>query len=347
MPILRAVDKVPGGLMIIPLLLGVLFNTFVPGALEIGGFTQALFKDGAMAVIGLFLVCMGAQLPLKAAAPVAEKGFAILIGKLLAAVAVGLLTGFVMPGGTLWTLTPLAIVAAMSNSNTGLYAALTQEFGNKTDRGAVAVISLNDGPFLTLVVLGAAGMANIPLLSFVAVLAPIIIGFVLGNLDPEMRSFLKKGERLLIPFFAFPLGASISLPDVVEAGPPGILLGLFTVAFSGGGAVLLLWLVHVVRRRPKTRRNVISGAAESSTAGAAVATPAVVAAADPAYEALKNVATVQVAGSVVTTAVLTPIVTVLIHRWQTKRGVDPYQEYDDPALNGSSTDDAAEELQTS
>lgn len=345
MRILRTVEKIPGGLMIVPLLLGVLFNTFAPGALEIGGFTQALFKDGAMAIIGLFLVCMGAQLPLKAAAPVAEKGFAILIGKLLAAVVVGLFAGLVMPDGTLWTLTPLAIVAAMSNSNTGLYAALTQEFGNRTDRGAVAVISLNDGPFLTLVVLGAAGMANIPLLAFVAVLAPIIIGFILGNLDPEMRAFLKKGERLLIPFFAFPLGANISLPDVLEAGLPGILLGLFTVVLSGGGAVLLLWLVHVIRRRPKARRNLVSGAAESSTAGAAVATPAVVAAADPAYEALLEVATVQVAGSVVTTAILTPIVTVLLYRWQMKRGVDPYQEYDDPALNGAPADEA-EELQT-
>lgn len=335
MKILARVEKIPGGLMIVPLLLGALLNTLAPGALDIGGFTEALFKDGAMAVIGVFLVCMGAQLPVRAAAPVAEKGFAILIGKLLAAILVGIVAGVFMPDGTLWTLTPLAIVAAMSNSNTGLYAALTQEFGNKTDRGAVAVICLNDGPFLTLLVLGAAGMANIPLLSFVAVLAPVFLGFVLGNLDPDIRTFLKSGEKLLIPFFAFPLGAGINFRDIASAGPSGILLGFFTLLLSGGFAVLLLWLVQVLSRRPKTRRNLISGVAESSTAGAAVATPAVVAAADPSMNSIVETATVQVAGSVVITALLTPVVTALFYRWQMKRGIDPAHEYEDPALSGA------------
>ncbi|MFI7480943.1 2-keto-3-deoxygluconate permease [Kocuria sp. M1R5S2] len=331
MPIFRLVQRVPGGLMIIPLLLGATINTFWPQVLEIGGFTQAVYKDGALAIIGVFLVCMGGQLSFKATGPVVQKGFAILIGKLLAGVAVGLVAGFLMPDGTLWTLTPLAIVAAMTNSNGGLYAALTSEFGNKTDRGAIAVISLNDGPFLTLVVLGAAGLATIPILAFVAVLVPIVIGFILGNIDPEMREFLKKGEKLLIPFFAFPLGANIDFNAIVVAGPPGILLGIFTVVISGGGAMLFLHLLNVAKRRPKSRRNLISGAAESSTAGAAVATPAVVAAADPAFLQILDIATAQVAGSVVTTAILTPLLTVLIYRWQMKRGIDPENEYPDLA----------------
>lgn len=37
MPILKMVRKVPGGLMIIPLLLGALINTVAPGLLTIGG----------------------------------------------------------------------------------------------------------------------------------------------------------------------------------------------------------------------------------------------------------------------------------------------------------------------
>jgi 2-keto-3-deoxygluconate permease len=326
MRILHYVQKVPGGLMIIPLLLGAIVNTFAPQALEIGGFSQALYKDGALAIIGAFLVCMGAQLPYKATGPVAEKGFAILIGKFLAGVIVGLIAGFFMPDGTIWALTPLAIIAAMTNSNGGLYAALTSEFGNKTDRGAIAVISLNDGPFLTLVALGAAGLAQIPVLAFVAVLVPIVVGFIMGNLDPEMRNFLKQGEKLLIPFFAFPLGAGIDFKTLIMAGPPGILLGLFTLIISGGLAMLTLHMVHVVRRRPPHRRNIISGAAESSTAGAAVATPAVVAAADPTYSQVVDMATAQVAASVVTTAVLTPMLTVLIYRWQLRRGIDPRNE---------------------
>ncbi|MGP9633269.1 2-keto-3-deoxygluconate permease [Halomonas sp. AOP43-A1-21] len=335
MRILDTIEKVPGGLMVIPLLLGAFVNTFAPGILEIGGFTQALFRDGAMAVIGVFLVCMGAQLPIKATGAVAEKGGAIMLGKLFAGVIIGLSVGFLIPGGMLLGLTPLAIIAAMTNSNGGLFLALTTEFGNKTDRGSIAVIAINDGPFLTLVVLGAAGLAQIPLLAVVAVITPILIGFVLGNLDLKLRSFLKQGEQLLIPFFAFPLGTGIDFRTLIEAGSSGVLLGALVVTISGGCAMLFLWVVQVLRRRPPKQRNLISGIAESSTAGNAVATPAVVAAADPAYQAIMEVATAQIAGAVVTTAILPPLLTVLVHRWQLRRGIDPLNEYDDPELNGT------------
>ncbi len=335
MRLLATIEKIPGGLMIVPLLLGALVNTFAPQALEIGGFTQALFKDGAAAVIGVFLVCMGAQLPVRATGPVVEKGLVILIGKYAAGAAVGLAVGWYMPDGMLWGLAPLAIIAAMTNSNGGLFLALTSEFGNKTDRSSIAVIAFNDGPFLTLVTLGAAGLAQVPTMAMVAVVVPLVIGFVLGNLDEDMRAFLQKGEKLLIPFFAFPLGTGISLTTLFEAGASGILLGVLTVLLSGGAAMGALWLVNALRRRPVQRRNMIAGAAESSTAGNAIATPAVVVAADPAYQAIAQVATAQIAAAVVTTAVLTPVLTVLVYRWQMKRGIDPSKEYDDPALNGT------------
>ncbi|OHV08336.1 2-keto-3-deoxygluconate permease [Kushneria phosphatilytica] len=342
MNILGAIEKVPGGIMVIPLLLGATVNTFLPGLLEIGGFTQALFKEGALPVIGAFLFCMGAQIPIRATGPIAEKGFAILIGKLLAGVIVALIAAFLMPSGTLLALSPLAIVAAMTNSNSGMYVALTEQFGNKTDTGAVSVISLNDGPFLTLLVLGAAGLASIPLLTFIGVVAPVLLGFILGNLDENLRRFLAPGQRILIPFFAFPLGAGIDFKTLIEAGLPGVLLGLLTLVVSGGGAMLLLALVHRIRRRPHYRRNIISGACESSTAGAAVATPAVVAAADPAYKAIEATATAQVAGSTVTTAILTPVLALLIYRWQMKRGIDPQQEFEDePMLDDSAVAEPA------
>ena len=60
------IEKVPGGMMVIPLILGAVINTLFPEALEIGGFTTALFKNGATTLIGAFLLCMGAGISIKA-----------------------------------------------------------------------------------------------------------------------------------------------------------------------------------------------------------------------------------------------------------------------------------------
>jgi 2-keto-3-deoxygluconate permease len=323
---LRYIGRLPGALMIVPLFLGAIVNTFAPAVLDIGSFTTALFKSGAPVLIGLFFMSIGAQIDVKAAVPSIEKGLALILGKYLAAVAVGLGVAFLTPEGTLWGLVPLAIIAAMSNSNGSLYVALTSQFGNKTDKGAISVLSINDGPFLTLIALGAAGLADMPLMALLAAVLPMILGFVFGNLSSIFRDFMAPGEKLIIPFAAFALGAGINFGVLFSSGTIGIALGLATVLVSGGTAILFLYLWHVIRRHPRPTRNLIAGAAEATTAGNAIATPAAVAAVDPSFLAMQDIATSQVAAAVVTTAFAAPFLVAYVNRWQRRRGISPENE---------------------
>lgn len=291
--------------MVVPLLLGALINTFAPQALEIGGFTTALFKNGANALIGAFLLCMGAGMSFKVAPKAIKKGTAITVSKFGLAVALGLIVNKFFGENGLFGLSALAVIAAMENTNGGLYAALTGEFGDETDVGAIAVISINDGPFLTMIAMGTAGLAHIPFMSLVAVIIPILIGMVLGNLDKRMKDFLTSSGHVIIPFFAFALGAGINFEMILKAGLPGILLGLMTSCLGGA--------VNILADRA-TGGTGIAGAAVSSTAGNAVATPAALALADPSLQHLAQIATPQVAASTITTALVTPILTSFVAR---------------------------------
>lgn len=323
---LRAVGRIPGALMVVPLFLGAVVNTLAPGSLEIGSFTTALFKGGAPVLIGLFFMCIGAQIDVRAALPSVEKGIVLMLAKYGAAVAVGLAVAFLTPDGNLWGLLPLAIIAAMSNSNGSLYVALTSQFGNKSDKGAISVLSVNDGPFLTLIALGAAGLAQMPLMALFAAIFPMILGFVLGNTSQIIRGFLAPGEKLIIPFAAFALGAGIDFRVLFTSGAVGILLGLSTVVISGGLAMAALILWHKIRKHPRPTRNVVAAACEATTAGNAIATPAAVAAVDPTFLAVQGTATAQVAAAVVTTAFAAPFLVAYVARRQAAMGITPENE---------------------
>ena len=309
MKIKATIEKVPGGMMVIPLILGALINTFAPQILRIGGFTTAM-ATGANAILGVFLLCMGAGMDLKAAPKSLKTGFVITLVKFGIGVAIGLIVAKFFGSNGLWGLSSLAIVAAMTNTNGGLYAALTGEFGNKSEVGAIAIISVNDGPFLTMIALGTAGIASIPLLSLLGVVLPIALGMLLGNLDKQMRDFLMKGGPMLIPFFAFALGCGLSLSMLVKAGLPGILLGVMTVVVGG--------FFNILADKASGGTGV-AGAAASSTAGNAVGTPAAVVLADPSLSAIAAIATPQIAASTITTAILVPILTTYMARRNKKK----------------------------
>ncbi|WP_097028411.1 2-keto-3-deoxygluconate permease [Clostridium peptidivorans] len=298
-PIKKTIDKIPGGMMIVPLFLGVLVNTFFPQFLKIGGFTTALFDAKASStILACFMFLIGSQINFKLAPKALKKGAILISGKFIVGAGIGIFVGKVFgPAGVLG-LSPLAILAALTNCNGGLYASLASQYGDETDVGAYALLSLKDGPFFTLVALGASGLAQIPFKALIAVLIPIVIGMILGNIDSDMRAFLGSSKLLLIPFFSFPLGAGMNLETIVKAGVPGILLGIIA-AFTGIGAYVLLKLF---------KEEPIIGLATGSTAGNAVATPAVVAAADPSLAVVATVATAQVAAACVVSAIICPFI---------------------------------------
>ena len=292
-----SIPRLPGDIMIYPMFLGLLLHSFVPEVLEMGGFTTAAVHGGN-ALVFVILLGIGVGINFRSTPRAVKCGIMILIPKLALSIAFGLLVAFFL-GDNFFGLSSLAIIGGVSFCNIALYTGIMAEYGDEAERGAAGILCFTAGPTITMIALGAAGVADISLGSLVGSLLPIVLGIVLGNLFPFVRQLMAPGVHPCIAVLGFALGCGMSLESLVAGGLSGILLaviclviGVATAAFdrlTGGSGK--------------------AGMACSTIAGTAMTTPPALAASDASYAALVPVATAQIAAAVIITALAAPLLT--------------------------------------
>ena len=318
MKLLHVVKRLPGGLMLVPLLLGVLVTTLTDGwiwkTFE-GTFTQYLWYGTAMPMLAIFLFCNGTQIKVKTAGKTLYKGIILLAAKVGSGLIIGLLLNRLTGGAGILGLSTMVIVASLTNSNGGLYAAMAGQFGDESDVGATAILAINDGPFFTMLALGVSGF-DIELTALVGCLIPILVGMLLGNLDDEIAEFCAPGTEMMIPFIAFALGSNMTFSSFFTAGPSGILLGVGCVLITG----LSGYGVYKLLRMP--RPQVAAGV--GTTAGNAVSTPAALLAAGTITAQANAVAIAQISTCTIVTAILCPILVSWLDQLERKLHPEMY-----------------------
>ncbi|QEN88984.1 2-keto-3-deoxygluconate transporter [Labrys sp. KNU-23] len=308
MKILKVIDRIPGGLMLVPLLLGALCKTFSPGAGSyLGSFTNGLIT-GTVPILAVWFFCMGATIDLRATGVVLRKSGTLLVTKIIVAwVATMVATRFIPDGGItsglFAGLSVLAITASMDMTNGGLYAAVMQQYGTKEEAGAFVLMSVESGPLVSMLILGASGVAVFEPRLFVGAVLPFLIGFALGNLDRDLRELFGRCVHPLIPFFGFALGNGIDLKVIAQSGLAGVLLGLVVIVITG--------IPLMLADRFIGGGNGTAGLAASSTAGAAIANPTLIGEMIPSFKPVVPAATALVATACLVTAILVPILTAV------------------------------------
>lgn len=295
--------RFPGDTIVVPMIIGVLINSFAPQVLQMGGFFTGMVT-GTSALVGVFLLFMGATIDIKST-PKAIKIGAVIIGtKVALSVALGLAVAFLFNDNFLG-LSSLAVISAVSVANNALYSGIVSQYDDDAIKGAVAITSLSVGPTVTMIALSSAGLASISIWSVIGSILPLIIGIVLGNISPWFKQTLSAGVTPCIIVVGFALGCGMSIEQLFQGGASGVLLGLITVFVVGGITVLMDKL---------TGGNGVAGAAISSTAASGVSNPGALASVDAKYAAIAPIATAQVAAAVIITSFLTPVFTNFIAR---------------------------------
>ena len=223
--IMKFLKKIPAGMMVVPMLLGAFINTFFPQITGIGSFTTAIFTSaGANTAIGIQLFCLGTTLRFREIGGVVKRGGVLLISKFIIGAAIGIGVGKICGPEGLLGLSALAIISAVTNSNGSVYLALMNSYGDTVDQAAMPLLAINDGPMLTMIAMGAGGLADIPFMALVAAIGPILVGMILGNIDKDLSDFLAPAGSILLPFVGFCLGSGMNLTNFAKGGVQGIHL---------------------------------------------------------------------------------------------------------------------------
>jgi 2-keto-3-deoxygluconate permease len=316
MKMMKTIEKIPGGLMLVPLFLGAVIHTFAPKSGEyFGSFTNGLMT-GTVPILAVWFFCMGAGINIKATGIVLRKSGTLVLTKIAVAWVVAVIAALLIPDGGVQSgfftgLSVLALVSMMDMTNGGLYASIMQQYGTKEEAGAFVLMSLESGPLVTMLILGTTGLAAFEPQTFVGAVLPFLIGFVLGNIDNDFRTFFSKATHTMIPFFGFALGNTIDLGVIVETGLLGIVMGLLVIVVTGVPLMLADKFIG--------GGNGTAGVAASSTAGAAVANPMIIASIKPEFMPVAQSATALVAASVIVTSILVPIITAYWAKYMNKK----------------------------
>lgn len=140
-PLYDGMNKIPGGAMVIPLIMGSLVGTFFPEFLGLGSFTTALFKSSAGPLIALLIFATGMQITVCSSGPVLAHTGVILLFKTLIPAALITAFGLVVGNDGVIGISLLAMLTVVANSNGGIWLAFTGKYGDYRDRGGVYRLS--------------------------------------------------------------------------------------------------------------------------------------------------------------------------------------------------------------
>lgn len=305
MKLLQTIQKIPAGLLIIPMLLAAVVNTLFPSFFQMGDPTTALFTNkGTMVLIGLILFISGTQLRLNQLLGTLKRAGVLCLTRVLISCLAGwaFVAWFGIEGVA--GISAIAFIAVITSCNPGLYLALMNSYGDDVDRAAFGILNLIAVPVIPIMILNSASGVGIDLLSVLATLLPFVLGIVLGNLDTHIQQLFAPGTMIMLPFLGTSFGSNIDLRVAFDSSLSGLLLTLLFLV------ICLLPLIGVDRwvlRRPGT-----AAAATCSVAGLSLVVPSMAAALNPAYEPYVESATAQIAFGVILTSIAVPYLVKLM-----------------------------------
>lgn len=256
-------NKIPAGTMFVPLIISAVITTIcIHCGLNqslwdyLGNPMKLLFgKTGQMYSIGIILFCTGTTLTVKDFKDLSKRGLWNILAKWVPALIISAIVfifcgvrGFLGIDSILFTI-------AMTSANAALFVAIATPYSDSSDMAAFPIMLILAMPIVPFIFVSFFGKAQGDssiwsiLKPAVSMLLPFILGFVLGNLDKDLKNVFKIGNKLIIPFLGFQFGSAI---DIVKAFSLDTLSAslLLTVIFLAMSSIFPYIVDRFILKRP-------------------------------------------------------------------------------------------------
>jgi 2-keto-3-deoxygluconate permease len=292
--------RIPAGTFLIPMLLSALLYTIAPSLFQIGGVTEALLGGESVSfIIGMITFTSGINVDLNVISKLLKRHGSVFLSKIVLSIVLSLIYMSLFGQSGIFGVSALAFTIAMSSINPALYISLIDDHGDDVDAAAFVLASLFSIPALPMLIYALGSGGSVDWMPIISIIIPLILGVILGNLDPNFRDLFAGGVPILLPILGWNIGQGMNLLVALRSGISGIILAIMYYA------LITIPMVFIDRRIKKD--DGIVAVSLNSVAGSASAFPLIIAAANPIVGPYVDSASAQVLTVALITVILTPI----------------------------------------
>ncbi|WP_297813779.1 2-keto-3-deoxygluconate permease [uncultured Finegoldia sp.] len=296
---MKLMKKIPGGTLLVPMIISALIHTFFPTLFNIGGVTEAFFGPKSLGfILGATIFISGCTVKLSTIKSVVKiYATLIFVRTVVTAIAAILFFKFFGIDGILG-ISLIGFICLLTSLNPSLFLAIMEDCGDEVDMSAFGFISLFATPVVAMLIFGLARPTNVDYMSIVSLIIPLILGLIIGNLDKELGKFVSGGMPFMIFTLGWAVGNSIDLFEAVKAGFSGILMAVVYY--------ILIFLPMLFVEKKVLKRDGVSAGGLSTVAGLSASIPMLMATNDPSLTVYAPRAAAIVTFGVIITSFVSP-----------------------------------------
>lgn len=302
--LIKFMRRIPAGTFIVPMVVSMVIYSFFPNLFNIGGPTEAFFSNsGTNYIVGLLVFASGTTVELKKLGHLMKHQGALVLIKMFISIVFGTIFLLLFGLDGVWGISGLGFLAVILSINPAVHLALTEMYGDKDDASIYPFAVIPALPALPMIMLSAyisGGFGGIEWTPIISIFLPLVIGIILGNLDPEFGKVFGPVMPAALMLLGWLLGQGMDMFEAIRSGISGIIV---TIIFM----VLSMPLMYFIDKKI-LKYDGLAGVSIATVAGMSTAVPATVGAAIPAVAGDVTSATAQVLMAAIITSIIAPII---------------------------------------